>query len=285
MESGKPIMLVIFYCLIFLFSLQVSAQKIEHYKDLCTCPHTAYNSLDEWRNIIDTVTFKNPYTSVIHLGIKKMNDDREHYSTASFISKNFIITAMHCLMDSAHIEYIDLKVPDIKSDKWVRLYKDDFQIYYYAPRIDSPADDIALLKIKNIKNGSLVYRSYFTATDFNNDKHDSLQINISGFPCLRFCYTANCMDTLVNRHADKTDMKINAAGTCMQIPVVTCPGDSGGPVWYGAAERYFIIGIAQSSDARRAGFTEEPDHTIAVLMNADKIKWIQSVINKNKIKK
>lgn len=273
---------MIFYCGILL-SLHTMAQKIEHYKDLCFCRGVTYNSLDTWQNIIDTVTFKKPYTSIIHIGFKRSTDNREHYCSASFIAKNFMITAMHCMVDTANIEYLDLKIPDIRSYKWIRFYKGEFEIFYYPGWRDSAASDIALLKIKNTKKASQVYRSHFVLADFNIDKHDSLTINISGFPCLRFCYTGNCMDTLVNRYADKNDIKINTAGSCLQIPRSTCPGDSGSPVWYASAGQYFIIGITRGGCMESEGLHELPDHTMAVMINADKIKWIQSVIS-NKIK-
>lgn len=272
-------------CCTVILSAHVFSQKIEHYKDkeLCSCKGVTDSSLDTWQNIIDTATFKKPYTAIVHLGYKQYGDNREHYCTASFVAKNFLITALHCMVDSTKIEYIDLKVPDIKSRKWVRLYKGEFEMYYYSWNRVSAANDMGLLKITKTKKASQVYRSHFTVADFNADKHDSLRVNISGFPCLRFCYTESCMDTLVNRYADKRDIKINAAGVCMDVPRLACSGDSGSPVWYESAGKYFIIGTVFGACLQSEGFNNLPDHTMAVMINADKIKWIQSVIN-NKIK-
>ena len=267
------------------FVLNASSQAREHYKDLCSCDNATYRSLIAWQNIVDTAAFKEPFTSVVHLGVKRANDDREHYSTASFIAKDCLIAAKHCVPDSIKVEYIDVHIPDLTADKWVRFYKGDFRIYYYNNSFLDEANDIVIIQLLNKKENRKVYKSKLQIADFNSKNNDTLIVNATGFPCLRFCFSGNCMDTLINRPAYAYEVEINAAGNCARVPVSSCRGDSGGPLWYKFNGRYFLMGIMQGGNFIRAGLKNLPDNTMVILIDADKVKWIQSVINNNRIKK
>ena len=262
-----------------------SSQKREHYKDLCSCEEVTYRSLIAWQDIIGSETFKEPFTSIVHLGMKWVNDEREHYGTASFIARNCLITARHCVFDSINVEYIDVRVPGLTADKWVRFNKGSFIIHYYKTTSPDIADDIAIIQLLNKNENEKVYKSQFQIADFNTKNNDTLIVNASGFPCLRFCFSGNCMDTLINRTAHAYEAEINAARNCARVPVSSCRGDSGGPVWYKLNGQYFLMGIMQGGSFVMASLKNLPDNTMVILIDADKVKWIQSVINNKHIKK
>lgn len=261
------------------------SQKREHYIDLCNCLNTTYNSLYAWKEIYDTSTFKKPFANVVHLGIKRKNDEREHYATASFIGKSCVITALHFVKDSANIEYIDVRIPSVTVDRWIRFYKGSFLVHYYTEDSFSNESDIVIVQFLNIPKIQQVYKSNFRIADFNIKDHDSLTINITGFPCLRFCYNGKGMDTLVNRFAGVYEVEVNAAGTCLRIPRSTCPGDSGSPVWCKLGDEYYIIGTVRGGPIDNSGLKNLPDNTYVILINENKRKWINTVLQNETLTK
>ena len=200
--------------------------------------------------------------------------------------RNYIITAAHCVHDSANLEYIDVRIPGVTADRWIRFYKGSFLIHYYTEEPYTETCDIAIVQFFSTKKIQQVYKSNFRIADFERKEPDSLLINITGFPCLRFCYTGKGMDTLVNRFAYMHETEVNAAGTCMRIPRSTCPGDSGSPVWYKSGEQYLLMGIvARGGGMEKQGLKDLPDNAYAILLNENKTKWINSVFESTVLKK
>jgi hypothetical protein len=193
--GNRTLLLVVFA----LFTIKVlNCQTIRHRPE--TVLGRSCNNCDsehKWDEISSDKLLKStPFNKIFHLSFKRHNDI-PHYGTASFVSEDLLVTARHCVHHQQNLEYLELTSASVKN-RWVRLNKKDFKIYYYTEKVDSRANDIALIRIINQQKLKLLYSGHFELTDGNYDSVK--EINITGFPYIKFAINSISPDTLVNRN-------------------------------------------------------------------------------------
>jgi len=231
--------------------------------------------VQDWKDITDKNVLKSaPFNKILHLSFKR-NNDVIHYGTTSFVTKDLLVTARHCVDNQENLEYIELGLPSLKN-KWVRLNKNDYKIYYYTELFNKSEYDISLVRIINKQKLKLLYYGNFEIEDSLNNIIRECDINISGFPFNKFAINSTAPDTLVNRRLSSTLAEYNGGNTMIGYPLCTCSGDSGGPIWTRKENRYFIIGVNQGSKSHQEGFLN-PNLNIGVYINNKVVEWIRSV--------
>lgn len=233
------------------------------------------NSSQDWNDIADKNLLKlSPFNKILHLSFKRKNDVT-HYGTTSFVSKDLLLTARHCVDNQENLEYIELNLPSF-GNKWVKLNKNDYKIYYYTERFNKDEYDIALIRIINKPKLKLLYYGHFEiAENVKNimSKHD---VNISGFPFKKFAINSTAPDTLVDRKLSSDLVEYNSSNTMIGLPICTCNGDSGGPIWIRSANNYFIVGVYHGSKSKEQGFIN-PNLNIGVYIGDKVAEWIKNV--------
>lgn len=230
-------------------------------------------------DMIDTKLLKiAPYNNIFHLGIKWKNDV-VRYGVASFISKDVLVTARHCVDKKENLEYIELTLPSF-NNQWIVLKPEDYKIYYYTPQLQSFESDIALIRVTNKSKLKMLYRSHFKLETKTIHKIENLEINVSGYPFNKFAINSIHSDTLVNRVFSGRHVELNSTNTMAGFPACLCSGDSGGPVWYKRQGSFYLFAVSQGSKAGEAGF-KNSNLNISVLISS-KSKWFRSIIEGNK---
>jgi V8-like Glu-specific endopeptidase len=269
----KTIIVVCFYCFL---SVNIYSQSVRH----PVIPENGfcddYKSGYEWQDIIDKSLLKSaPFNKILHLSFKRKNDIK-HYGTASFVSKDLLMTARHVVAFQEILEYIELNIPSSKN-QWVRLDKKDYEIYCYTEHFKKREDDIALLRIINKQKLKQLYSGHFEVADsisstMNND------VNLTGFPFIKFAINSTAPDTLVNRSLPYNLLELNTSKTLVGLPICTCSGDSGAPIWISSGDQYFILGVCEGSGSndKELGL-KNPNLNIGILINNDVVKWIRTI--------
>lgn len=261
-----------------IYTIGLHAQEIRHPISYpkSRCFHCS--SQEDWRVISNAALAQtSPFNKVLHLGLKQENDIKR-YGTVSFISNNILITTRHCVDKKESLEYIELYSPFKK--KWIKINKNEYEVYYYTPEFQAFENDIALIKIiSKIKLQSL-YRGHFAVLENGLDKDlEKPNVNISGFPCTKFAINSTAPDTLVNRSTSSTLFELNPVKNMIGYPLCMCSGDSGGPIWYQADGEYYIIGVNQGSKSDEQGFDNVALNT-GVYINEQVKEWIDSTVKK-----
>ncbi len=265
-----------FSCLCYLYSIVSWTQTIRHPVKIETGFCSSYTSDYKRQDIIDkSLLGSAPFNSILHLCFKR-KDDIKHYGTASFISKNLIVTARHILDIEENLEYIELNIPS-SNNQWVRLDRKDYKIYYYTQHFDNRESDIALLKIINNQKLKLLYHGHFKLID-STDSITASEVNLTGFPFTKFAIKSITPDTLMNRSISFDYLQFNTSKRLIGLPIRVCSGDSGGPLWIKSGSNYFILGVCGSATAKEMGF-KNPDLNIFTSINNEILKWIQATIN------
>ncbi|WP_269235021.1 trypsin-like serine peptidase [Flavobacterium flavigenum] len=235
----------------------------------CNC---APDSLKNKRNDISGNELGvQPYNAVTHLFVKRMYSDF-HPSTASFIRKDVLITANHCLIRSPFISKIKMSISGVV----VELKKRDFKIYHYHRSLfHKKSKDIAILVLTSQgveKIESLKY-SFFDAYAFNNSTQENLKIHLTGFPCDR-------QDKLVDKFCSFRELKSSNNAVTVGYPnLFTCKGDSGAPLWYEDNGYFKLISIHHGGNDFGAFGTDAVN--IGTKITDDVITWINSKISNN----
>ncbi len=177
----------------------------------------------------------------------KRKNDVSHYGTTSFVSKDLLLTARHCVDRQEDLEYIELSLPTFKNN-WVRLNTKDYKIYYYTEYFNKAEYDIALVRIINKQKLKILYSGHFEIADSLNSGIRNLDVNISGFPFIKFAINSTAPDTLVNRRLPLDLVEFNTSNTMIGLPACICNGDSGGPIWIRNGNRYLIVGVYHGSN-------------------------------------
>ncbi|MGI8952267.1 MAG: trypsin-like serine peptidase [Chitinophagaceae bacterium] len=227
--------------------------------------------------ILDYRVFKAPYNKILHLGVKRYNDI-EHFCTVYFITDNLLITTRHCINNNDLINYIELCLPSIKKDKWIKLDSNEYKIYYYSENFSSRDKDIALIKITDKQKLKLLYEGNFEIADsvLWIKKNMIYQVKTAGFPCDKFSINSRSFDTLVVSSTNTDSIIINDNQTLMGYAMCSCPGDSGAPIWIQTDEHYYIIATSQGSAPGVSGF-EDMNSNVGVLINDNIKNWIKSI--------
>ncbi len=183
-----------------LSSSQLAAQEIrhtEHYSD-SRCFHCA--SKVNWKNIPQgPLRHTAPFNMILHLSTKRKNEAK-HYATASFIAEDLLLTARHTVMNNDQLEFIEL-YSNLKL-KWIKLNKNDFEVYYYTQEFMKFEQDIVVIRIVNKLKLSFIYQGNFKLVENGLGKRTGKDsINVSGYPCVRFAIKSFKPDTLVTRSA------------------------------------------------------------------------------------
>ena len=162
------------------------------------------------------------------------------------------------------------------ANKWVLLNKSDFKIFYYTERLTTFSVDVSVIRITNREKLKMIYTSHFKlGVNIDTSQVDSL--HMAGYPFKKFAINSPAPDTMVTRVVAFKDAEYNSTKTMIALPVCSCPGDSGGPVWLEFKASYYLLGIFQG-----AGWEEQaPDNSrrsTAVFLYKEMASWISDIV-------
>lgn len=260
-----------------IYTIGLHAQEIRHPNNYPNSRCFRCSSREDWQVISNAALVQtSPFNRVLHFSFKQKNDIK-HYATVSFISNDILITARHCVNEKEQLEYIELYSPF--KNNWIKLNKNEYEVYYYTPEFKGFENDIALIKITNKLKLKSLYQGHFKVIDNGLGRNiEKFSVNISGFPCIKFAINSTAPDTLVNRSTSSTLFKLNLAKNMIGYPICICAGDSGGPIWYKAdGGEYYIIGVHQGSNSNEQEF-EDINLNIGVYINEKVKQWIDSIV-------
>ncbi|MFL9483956.1 trypsin-like serine peptidase [Chitinophagaceae bacterium LWZ2-11] len=238
------------------------------------------DSLKEQRRNVTMVELANtPYNGIVRIRL----NNGDGWGTGALIADNMIITARHVLATYS-LKSIGLQYSLQNGDTMIRLSKRDFDIIYNKKHA-KPSDidyDLALIKIKNpllIKwNADKVS---FKMLDFFTLKPSiTNEIHFTSYPFDKVgitLYEEKKRDTLVESKTSLNKILFNERGSMMGYLMYTCNGDSGGPLWVEIEKNIYLVGICQGWSNI---FFRNPYLHNAVLLNTEKVDWINSYLNR-----
>jgi V8-like Glu-specific endopeptidase len=211
------------------------------------------------------------------MSMKSINTQKKRYATVSFISKDVLITARHCVHNKEQLDYLEFFSPE--KEEWIKLSPNEYQVYYYTEKFSGFENDLALIKIICKKKLKYLYKGHFSISEvvFKTNTANFL-INSSGYPCVKFAINSTAPDTLINRTTSSAFVELNPTGSMIGHSLCMCSGDSGGPIWYQTGDgQYCVIGVNQGSKSNEQGF-QNHNLNIGVYINQNVKLWIDSIV-------